>query len=112
MVASWNSTGISQRFIGELRKYCSTNAHIDKVLLYGSRARGDFRRTSDIDLAVYTSHTTHSQQNLIEQAIIDMSTPLKIDIVFMDRLTKDKLIENIIKDGMVIYEQGKVVRKA
>jgi hypothetical protein len=39
-------------------------------------------------------------------------TPLKIDVVFIDRLTKDKLISNIMKDGVVIYEQGEALRKA
>jgi len=41
-----------------------------------------------------------------------MSTPLKIDVVFMDRLKKEKLISNIIKEGVIIYEQGKALREA
>ena len=41
-----------------------------------------------------------------------MSTPLKIDVIFMDRLAKEKLISNIRKEGVVIYEQGKALREA
>lgn len=44
-------TGIDGEVLGEIcdlaEKY-----HIQKVILFGSRARGDFKRTSDIDLAV------------------------------------------------------------
>ena len=37
-----------------LREICdlAEKYHIQKVILFGSRARGDFKRTSDIDLAV------------------------------------------------------------
>ena len=48
----WRSTGISQRFIDELKEYCSQNEKIEKVILFGSRARGDYQKTCDMDLAV------------------------------------------------------------
>jgi len=106
MTVIWNSTGISSRFIGELQEYCKSKSQIEKVVLFGSRARGDFKKTSDIDLAFFTNELTHSEQNLIENDIHQMSTPLKIDIVFFNRLTKNKLISNILNDGVIIYEQG------
>lgn len=52
------------------------------------------------------------KQNLIEYQIQEMPTLLKIDILFMDRVSKEKLIANIEKDGMVVYERGKTLRKA
>lgn len=42
----------------------------------------------------------------------DIPTHLKIDIVFMDRLIKKELIENILQDGVTLYESGKALRKA
>lgn len=107
MSSDWNSTGISKRFVNELQKYCSTNPSIDEVILFGSRVRGDYKRTSDIDLALSTNHLSHNQQNLIEQDIHEMPTPLKIDVVFMDRLTKENFISNIMEDGVLIYERRK-----
>jgi uncharacterized protein len=110
--AQWNATGISQRFISELQNFCLKNEHIEKMVLFGSRARGGYHRSSDIDLAVFTKNCSHTQQNLIEQAIKDMSTPLKIDVVFIDRLKKEKLIFNIREEGVIVYEQGKDLREA
>jgi uncharacterized protein len=101
------STGISQRFIDDLLAYCLSNPVIQKVVLFGSRARGDYRKTSDIDFAIYTNNATHSQQNLIEYQIQEMPILLKIDILFMDRVSKEKLIANIEKDGMIVYETRK-----
>lgn len=108
----WHATGISKRFMNELQNYCSKNPQLEKVLLFGSRARGDYHRTSDIDIAVFTKEISHTEQNLIEHAINELPTPLKIDVVFMNRLKKEKLISNIIKEGVVIYEQGKALREA
>ncbi|WP_158701550.1 nucleotidyltransferase family protein [Lentibacillus sp. Marseille-P4043] len=105
-------TGISQRFIDELLAHCSSNSLIKKVVLFGSRARGDFHLRSDIDLAIYTNNVTHTQQNLIEFTIQEMLTHLKIDIIFTDRLTKNALIDNIKRDGVIVYEQGKAIREA
>lgn len=76
---------ISQRFSDELFSYCSTTESIKIVILFGFRARGDYRSNSDIDLAIHTCNANHSQQNLIEYNIQEMSTHLKLDIVFMDR---------------------------
>ncbi|MCM3586956.1 nucleotidyltransferase domain-containing protein [Mesobacillus maritimus] len=108
----WNTTGISSRFIRELQRYCLMSDQIEKVLLFGSRARGDYHRASDIDLAVFTSNSSPTEQNLIVQTIQELPTPLKIDVVFMDRLTKEKLISNIKSEGVVIYEQGQALREA
>ncbi|TCP28862.1 hypothetical protein EV207_11598 [Scopulibacillus darangshiensis] len=112
MEAYWNATGISKRFISELQSYSSKNGQIEKIVLFGSRAREDYRRSSDVDLAIFTRKSSHTRQNLIELTINEMTTPLKIDVIFMDRLTKEKLIFNIRKEGVVIYEQGKALREA
>jgi len=103
----WGATGISKRFINELQRLGANNRQIEKIILFGSRARGDYHRSSDIDLAVFTINSSHSQQNLMEQSIYELATPLKIDVVFMNRLSKEKMILNIQKEGVVIYEQGK-----
>lgn len=112
MSDSIEQNNVPERFLTELTNYCSNNNKIEKVLLFGSRARGDFQFNSDIDLALYTTDITHSDQNMIEYMIQEIPTPLKIDIVFMDRLLKEELIKNIKRDGVILYEQGKAVRKA
>lgn len=44
-------TGIRQDVLKEICDLAEKH-QIQKVILFGSRARGDFKRTSDIDLAV------------------------------------------------------------
>lgn len=47
-----NDTGIRPEVIEEIRNLAQ-KYDIEKVILFGSRARGDFRRTSDIDIACH-----------------------------------------------------------
>lgn len=112
MVFRCDESGISQRFITELLMLCTKNEAIERVLLFGSRARGDYRNTSDIDLALFTNNLSHSEQNLIEADLQSLSTPLKIDVLFMNRLIKEKLIINIRNEGVVLYEKGTTLREA
>lgn len=42
----------------------------------------------------------------------EMPTHLKIDVVFIDRLNKEKLIFNIREEGEIVFEQGKALREA
>jgi uncharacterized protein len=111
-VSNWNSTGVSIRFIQELQDYCRIDSTIERIVLFGSRARGDFHKTSDIDLAIFTNGLSHTQQNLISQKIYEMPTPLKIDVLFVNRISKEKLISNIMNEGVVIYEKGAALREA
>ncbi|WP_318616841.1 nucleotidyltransferase domain-containing protein [Sporosarcina sp. YIM B06819] len=112
MVFHYDEAGITQRFMTELLMLCKKNESIESIMLFGSRARGDYRNTSDIDLALFTNHLSHSEQNLIEADLQNLPTPLKIDVLFMNRLAKEKLLVNIRNEGVVLYEKGKTPREA
>lgn len=75
--------------------------HVKKVILFGSRARGDYQRASDIDLAVSGGDITSFALDVEEET----STPLKYDIVNLDRRIQAELLESIEKEGVVLYEE-------
>lgn len=81
---------------GKLQKY-----DIEKVILFGSRARGDFRRTSDIDIAVTGGDFARFALDVDEET----STLLEYDIVNLDRDMQDELRESIEKEGRILYEK-------
>lgn len=76
-----------------------------KLVLFGSRAKGEASRTSDIDLAVFGADWTDQDINkahgLLEETV---RTPLKFDLVHFDTLGNPRLRENIQKTGRVLYE--------
>lgn len=74
-----------------------------KVVLFGSRARGDNRERSDIDLAVY--NMSESNQILFAEALEQLHTLLDFDLVFVSDRTNKELLNNIEKDGVVLMRK-------
>lgn len=95
-----NDTGIRPQVLMEIQELAKKYG-VEKVILFGSRARGDFKRTSDIDLAVRGGDFARFALDVDEET----STLLKYDIIDLDRDIQDELRESIQKDGRVIYEK-------
>lgn len=74
---------------------------LDKVILFGSRARGDNRERSDIDLAIQGGDTVAFAASADE----DIPTLLMFDVVDLDKPVQSELLEEIRRDGVVIYEK-------
>ena len=84
-------------------KVLATKYDIDKIFLFGSRARGDNSNRSDIDLAVYTKN--FDAKIFFRLDLEEIETLLKFDVVFIDDNTSEKLLDEIKKDGVSIYEK-------
>ena len=95
-----DKTGIKQVVLDELISIAE-RYHVEKSILFGSRARGDFRRTSDIDLAVSGGDFARFALDVEEET----STLLKYDFVDLDRNIQEELLKSIEKEGVVIYEK-------
>lgn len=77
---------------------------VEQIVLFGSRARGDHKPVSDIDLAVFLLPESNCKGQLSSD-IEDLNTLLKIDTVFINDNIDPKLLENIQKEGVLIYER-------
>lgn len=77
--------------------------HADKIVLFGSRARGDHRERSDIDLAVYGM--PEGSRALFWSELDDLPTLIDFDIVHVTEVTDPKLLRNIEKDGVVLMNK-------
>ena len=93
-------TGIKPIVIEEIcdiaRKY-----NVQKVILFGSRARGNFKEKSDIDLAVQGGDFIRFMLDVNEET----STLLKFDIINLDEEIQGELIKAIKKEGRIVYEE-------
>lgn len=97
------SYDLEPRIINQIR-IIAEKYLINKVVLFGSRARGDNRNNSDIDIAFYTLPGFSNEGSLVSD-IQDIETLLKIDTVFINNDTDEKLIRKINNEGIVIYER-------
>lgn len=93
-------TGIKKQVIDEI---CSLaqKYKVKKVILFGSRARGDYRRASDIDLAVCGGNTSLFALDVEEETF----TPLKYDVVNLDGDVQEELRHSIQAEGIILYEE-------
>ena len=83
-----------------------TDFNPKKIILFGSRSRGDFTRTSDIDIAFEFDAQTKQNMWPYFCADIDESAPilLNFDLVNMNEAGQE-LRNNILKDGKVLFER-------
>lgn len=93
-------TGIDARVLEEIRQLAEKYG-IHKVILFGSRARGDFKRASDIDLAVSGGDMAGFALDVDEETW----TLLKYDVVNLDRAVQPELLESINREGILLYEK-------
>ena len=87
----------------ELENIFKEYSEIEKVVLFGSRARQDNKYNSDIDLCLFGNQITHLIHAKVVMDIDEINTPLSFDILNFNELNKEKLIENIKNEGIVIY---------
>jgi predicted nucleotidyltransferase len=76
---------------------------VEKVVLFGSRAKGTYSATADIDLAIYAQRMTHRQLSLLSNELEETDMIYLFDLVHIDETVNTQLIANIEKDGQVIY---------
>jgi len=72
-----------------------------RVFLFGSRARGDYRRSSDADVAVegLSEEEFRKFKALLEELVEESSIPFTVDVVDLSRVS-DSLKEEILKEGI------------
>ena len=70
-----------------------------KFKLFGSRARGDYKKTSDIDIAIF-ENLDKEQEYKIRDEFDKLDIIYKIDLVFVNKNIKEELLSSIIRDGV------------
>ena len=78
--------------------------NIEKVIIYGSRAKGDFKEGSDIDLTLIGDLNYIDLINL-KHDLEDSSIPYLVDLSIFKELKTESLLEHIKRVGKVFYEK-------
>lgn len=98
-----NNFGLSERTINELTEYFSTKPEIEKVVVYGSRAKGTYHDGSDIDFAIWTD--AHDMISAILDELEELPTPYKFDVTDYKTLTHEGMINSINTDGVLFFKR-------
>lgn len=96
--------GLSDTVIKELQDVFRQYANIKKVLIFGSRSKGNYRAGSDIDLAVIGTNIDYRQLLEIQTQIDDLEMLYSIDLLNYDSKVGTPIGDHIDRVGQVFYE--------
>ena len=94
-------SGLNSGLIDDILKTILKYTDAKRIILFGSRAKGDFQKTSDIDIAIESDKNVLPIKDILDD---EVDTLLKFDVVDLSA-TSEKLKDEIEKEGIVIYEK-------
>lgn len=103
--------GLKPHTIKAIQNVFAKHKAIEKAILYGSRAKGNYRNGSDIDLTLVGKTLTLSQQFSIETDLDDLLLPYKMDLSIFHKIENEDLIDHINRVGISFYESNSVFVK-
>ena len=109
---SIENTGLLNRDITSLQKAFREFPEIEKVVLFGSRAMGNFKKGSDIDIAISGEGITSRTVSKLS-AILNEESPLPyfVEVIDYQILTNPELKQHIDQFGKEIYNRKKDPKK-
>jgi len=96
--------GLSEANLDNVNTVFAKHPEVTKVVLYGSRAKGNYRLGSDVDLTLYGHNLTNEKLGEIASQIDDLYLPYTFDISIFNQIDSPELIDHIHRVGTVLYE--------
>ncbi len=98
-------SGLNQNIINQINNIFAKYPQIKKVMLYGSRAKGNYKKGSDIDLSMFGEDLTYKIQLDVFDDLDELLLPYTIDLSVFDYLDNANLRDHIERVGVVFYER-------
>ena len=95
--------GLQQRDIELIQSVFASFQEVEKAILYGSRAKGNFKPASDIDISFHGSELTQTIINQIAWQLDDLLLPYTFDLSIYFQIKNNDLIEHINRVGVELY---------
>ena len=98
--------GLPEETIAMIAAVFTRHPEVERVILYGSRAKGNYRSGSDIDLALQGGDgMTERVLYSIVRELDDLPVPYSFDVAIHSMIANEALLEHIRRRGTVVYEK-------
>lgn len=97
--------GLKKEILHRIKNVFSNYPQVNEVLLYGSRAMGNYKNGSDIDLTIKGSGLNLSVLNKIDLELDDLLLPYTFDLSIFNHIDNPDLIDHINRVGKVLYKK-------
>lgn len=103
--------GLENFAISHIVSILERNPKIEKVILFGSRAIGNFQNGSDVDLSLIGKELELNDILNASIEIDNLALPYKFDLVIYDRIKEKALLEHIDRVGITLFERELTVMR-
>ena len=98
--------GLSNQTLQKIRDIFVQYPQVEEVVLYGSRAGGDYKNGSDIDLTLRGGDAlTHTILSRIANDLDDQLLPYTIDLSIFENIRNPEMVEQIERIGVPLYKK-------
>ncbi|MDR2898644.1 MAG: nucleotidyltransferase domain-containing protein [Spirochaetaceae bacterium] len=96
--------GLSSKDKMLIASVLATESAVEKATVFGSRAKGNYKKYSDVDIALYGCLTSHDAER-IRLALDELALIYSFDVAAYNELKNAALKEHIDRIGVVVYER-------
>lgn len=101
--------GLRKVTIQAIQDVFKKHPEVEKAILYGSRAKGNYRPGSDIDLTLVGEQLNLTTLQKIENELDELLLPYKIDLSLLKQIQNKDLLEHIERMGEVFFDSNEKI---
>jgi len=98
--------GLKDKTIEDIRSIFTRFPEVETVIIYGSRAKGNYKNGSDIDLTFKGKDLSLKTINAIDHEIDDLLLPYTFDLSIYEHIDNPDLHDHIERAGKVFYKRS------
>ena len=98
--------GLKKETVAAMQAVFARFPEVGQVIIYGSRAKGNYKPNSDIDLTLIAAEGAEldlSTEFRIDEALDDLLIPYEIDLSRLTSISNPNLVDHIQRVGQVFY---------
>lgn len=99
--------GLPDTALRQMRETLASCANVERAIIYGSRAKGNYRDNSDIDLTLEGKQLSSRDLATLEAQLDDLLLPWQMDLSDKKTLHNAHLLAEIERHGKIFFERGK-----
>lgn len=105
--------GLPDSTIWKIRAVLDRYPQVEQAILYGSRAKGDYKSGSDIDLTLIGSAdlTPNALYKILDD-LDDLLLPYTVDLSIFNTISDGEMVDYIQRTGVTFYKRSKSVSES
>ncbi len=103
--------GLTDKQFNEILDIITANPAVEEAILFGSRAKGNYRNGSDVDIALKGENLTLTDVLHIDNQLDDTYLPYTFDIILYHHINDPNVIEHIDRVGIDILKKAEIKLK-